>query len=116
MAENRTREFDAISPEQLLEGIRADFEERQYLWSGNIDTELYSEACRFTDPTISFQGLSKFESNMRNLKPVVDALIPEETRRCVLRDIQLQDWVAVKKFILNYYIGETILVTIYLLW
>ncbi|CAE7338561.1 unnamed protein product, partial [Symbiodinium pilosum] len=91
VAENRTREFDAISPEQLLEGIRADFEERQYLWSGNIDTELYSEACRFTDPTISFQGLSKFESNMRNLKPVVDALIPEEMRRCVLRDIQLQD-------------------------
>ena len=91
VAEIRKREFDAITPEQLLEGIRADFEERQYLWSGDIDTELYSEACRFTDPTISFQGLSKFESNMRNLKPIVDALVPEEQRRCVLRDIQLEE-------------------------
>ena len=91
MAAERAREFGSISPEQLLEGIRADFEDRQYLWSGDIDTELYSDGCRFTDPTISFQGLSKFESNMRNLKPVVDALVPEETRRCVLHDIQLED-------------------------
>lgn len=91
VAGERSREFDAISPEQLLEGIRADFEERQYLWSGEIDTELYGESCSFTDPTISFQGLSKFESNMRNLKPIVDALVPKETRRCILRDIQLEE-------------------------
>ena len=28
---------------------------------------------------------------MRNLKPIVDALVPKETRRCILRDIQLEE-------------------------
>ena len=84
------RQFARIESQQLLDGIRADFEERQYLWSGDIDPELYDEECTFTDPTISFQGLSKFQSNMRSLIPIVDALVPKERRKCVLREIQLQ--------------------------
>ncbi|CAK9026089.1 unnamed protein product [Durusdinium trenchii] len=85
------RRFDKIGSQQLLEGIRADFEERQYLWSGDIDLELYDEDCSFTDPTISFQGLSKFQSNMRSLAPIVDTLVPKEKRRCILRDIKLDN-------------------------
>ncbi|CAJ1348412.1 unnamed protein product [Effrenium voratum] len=85
------RKFDKIASEQLLEGIQADFEERQYLWSGDIDPELYDEGCEFTDPTLSFKGLSKFQTNMRNLKPILDALVPKEQRRCKLREIKLKD-------------------------
>ncbi|CAJ1458147.1 unnamed protein product [Effrenium voratum] len=85
------RKFDKIASEQLLEGIQADFEERQYLWSGDIDPELYDEGCEFTDPTLSFKGLSQFQTNMRNLKPILDALVPKEQRRCKLREIKLKD-------------------------
>ena len=85
------RRFEKIGSQELLEGIRADFEERQYLWSGDIDLELYDEDCSFTDPTISFQGLSKFRANMRSLTPIIDALVPKERRRCILRDIKLED-------------------------
>jgi len=85
------RKFERIESQQLLEGIRADFEEKQYLWSGDIDLELYDEDCTFTDPTISFQGLSKFQSNMRSLNPIVDALVQKERRRCVLQDIKLEE-------------------------
>ena len=75
------RKFEKIESNQLLEGIRADFEERQYLWSGDIDLELYDEDCTFTDPTISFEGLSKFQSNMRSLTPIIDVLVPKEQRK-----------------------------------
>eukprot|EP00438_Fugacium_kawagutii_P003369 Skav228250 [mRNA] locus=scaffold3112:245486:246094:+ [translate_table: standard] len=85
------RKFQKIEADQLLEGIRADFEERQYLWSGDIDLELYDEDCTFTDPTISFQGLSKFKSNMQSLTPIVNALVPKERRKCVLRKIKLEE-------------------------
>ncbi len=85
------RKFEKIESKQLLEGIRADFEERQYLWSGNIDLELYDEDCTFTDPTISFEGLSKFQSNMRSLTPIIDVLVPKEQRKCILRDIKLEE-------------------------
>ena len=85
------RKLEKIESKQLLEGIRADFEERQYLWSGDIDLELYDEMCTFTDPTISFEGLSKFQSNMRSLTPIIDVLVPKEQRKCVLRDIKLEE-------------------------
>ena len=85
------RKFERIESQQLLDGIRADFEERQYLWSGDIDLELYDEDCTFTDPTISFKGLSKFLSNMRSLNPIVDALVQKERRRCILQDIKLEE-------------------------
>lgn len=85
----RARAMQSITLEHLLEGIRADFEERQYLWSGDIDPELYDEACTFTDPTLSFQGLDKFERNIRNLRPILNSLLPEQDRQCILRHLEL---------------------------
>lgn len=90
------RAFERISSQQLLDGIRADFEERQYLWTGDIDLELYAEECEFTDPTISFEGLSRFQSNMKSLTPVVNALVPREHRRCLLRSLELGEDGAVR--------------------
>jgi len=88
VAAQRVRSFKAISPEVLMEGIRADFEERQYLWSGDIDPELYDEECTFTDPTLSFQGLRNFENNIRNLRPILDRVVPEDQRRCILHSLR----------------------------
>jgi len=86
--EPRARRRESVTPEELLEGIREDFEERQYLWSGDIDPELYDEACTFTDPTLSFRGLGAFERNIRNLRPILDAVVPDERRRCILRGLE----------------------------
>ena len=47
-----------VTPEELLDGVRADYEERMYLWTGDIDPNLYDEDCTFTDPTLSFKGLA----------------------------------------------------------
>lgn len=46
----------ALAPRALLRGIRADFEEREYLWSGQITEDLYDDDCSFSDPTLSFEG------------------------------------------------------------
>ena len=48
-------EREALTVEQLVEGLKADYVERNYLWTGNIDAELYASDCTFTDPTLSFQ-------------------------------------------------------------
>lgn len=84
----RFRACEKIAPAALMEGIRADIEERQYLWSGDIDPELYDEACTFTDPTLSFQGLTTFENNIRNLRPILDSVVPAEQRRCLLHKLE----------------------------
>jgi hypothetical protein len=55
------RRLAKVSPESLLAGLRGDFEEREYLWSGRITDELYADACVFTDPTLSFKGLATFK-------------------------------------------------------
>ena len=36
----RTRQFESLSKESVLEGLRTDFEVNQYLWSGKITPEL----------------------------------------------------------------------------
>jgi hypothetical protein len=55
------RRLAKVSPASLLAGLRGDFEEREYLWSGRITDELYADACVFTDPTLSFKGLATFK-------------------------------------------------------
>lgn len=61
------------SPEELLERIRADYQERNYLWTGDLDLGCFDERCVFTDPTISFVGTDKFTENTQNLVPIVEA-------------------------------------------
>jgi len=66
---------EAISPEELLEGLRREYVESNYLFTGKIDPTLYSKDCTFKDPTLSFEGLANFEKNLENLGPIVDAFL-----------------------------------------
>ena len=70
------RNYDqpSLAPKEVLAGVVGDFE-NGYLFSGGIDTQIYTENCRFTDPTLSFVGLSTFENNIRNLKPVLNFFV-----------------------------------------
>jgi len=77
------------SPEQLLERIRDDYVENNYLWTGDIDLSAFEEDCQFTDPTLTFTGRDKFVSNVSNLRPIVDALIEPGGCASKLLDISL---------------------------
>lgn len=61
------------TPEELLERIQKDYEERNYLWTGDLDLDCFFKDCVFTDPTISFVGTDKFTENTQNLVPIVEA-------------------------------------------
>lgn len=71
------RELAPLSLQELLDGVRADYVERMYLWTGDIDPDLYDEDCVFTDPTLSFRGLATFQRNLANLQPVLKALVKD---------------------------------------
>jgi Uncharacterized conserved protein (DUF2358) len=63
-----------LSPSDVLSGVIGDFE-NGYLFSGQIDSEMYDEDCVFTDPTLSFRGLSTFERNIKAIKPALDIFV-----------------------------------------
>lgn len=71
----RRQRTGVVTPARLLEGIEADYVERMYLWTGDIDEDLYDDECRFTDPTLSFKGLATFQKNLANLQPFLQALV-----------------------------------------
>lgn len=83
----QSTEFLALTPAALREHLRADFEERCYLFTGSISTELYDDACLFTDPTLSFRGVATFERNLSALQPLLKALLA--TREVTLQDCTL---------------------------
>lgn len=76
----------SISPTELLDSLRGDFR-RGYLFSGEIDCEIYDNDCVFTDPTLSFKGLNTFRSNIENLKPLISKFVG--TSVVLLHDIKL---------------------------
>jgi hypothetical protein len=78
-----------LTEAELLQGLRSDFEEREYLWTGKITPGLYMADCVFTDPTLSFKGLGTFLKNLENLDPIIKALIRED-RKVELRSIKLE--------------------------
>jgi len=63
------------SSEELLERLRRDYTERNYLWTGDLDIDCFADDCRFTDPTISFVGTDAYSTNTQNLVPIVDAFV-----------------------------------------
>ena len=77
------------TPMELMERIREDYTEKNYLWTGNIDLPSFAPDCRFTDPTLSFIGRDKFVSNVQNLGPIVQALIPPGNCRSDLLSIEI---------------------------
>jgi hypothetical protein len=60
-----------------LAGIRKDFTQNNYLWTGNITVDLYEKNCSFTDPTLSFTGVDTHQRNMQGLGWLVDRLVSE---------------------------------------
>ncbi|KAL1499330.1 hypothetical protein AB1Y20_011538 [Prymnesium parvum] len=87
----RERKYASLPSSMVLEGLRADFVEREYLWSGKITPELYDEDCVFTDPTLSFRGLATFESNLKNLDPWIERFVPPSSRAVELRSLRLAE-------------------------
>jgi len=87
----RRREQDSLDAGDVLAGLRTDFEENEYLWSGRITAELYDEDCTFTDPTLSFAGLSTFERNLANLDPWIERFVPPTARSVELKSLRLVD-------------------------
>ena len=64
--------------EELFDRIKADYTKNNYLWTGKLDTSSFSQNCKFTDPTISFEGIDKYVQNVGNLVPVVEFLLGEQ--------------------------------------
>ena len=85
-AESRVYNKTVLTPIEILDGVIGDFE-NGYLFSGQIDSEIYNEDCVFTDPTLSFKGLSTFERNIKALKPVLDKFVGDSS--VILYDCQL---------------------------
>jgi hypothetical protein len=69
-----TERVEAVSGRDLFDGIRSDFE-RGYLFSGLIDPNLYSADCEFTDPTLTFTGLSTFQKNIAAIQPLIKRFV-----------------------------------------
>ena len=74
----RVYEKTNLTPNEILNGVIGDFE-NGYLFSGQIDSEIYDEDCVFTDPTLSFKGLSTFERNIKALKPALDIFVGDSS-------------------------------------
>ena len=87
----RQREQESLDADAVLEGLRTDFVDNEYLWSGRITPELYDENCIFTDPTLSFAGLSTFERNLENLDPWIERFVPPSARSVELKSLRLVD-------------------------
>ena len=63
------------NPSALAADIAREFTEAKYLWTGDINPEMYDLYCTFTDPTLSFAGLETFQRNLANLQPVLSRLV-----------------------------------------
>ena len=78
-----------ISSQELKNRIRDDYVVHNYLWTGQLDLACFQENCTFTDPTLSFQGLATYETNIQNLVPLVERFCTNT--QSILFDIQLND-------------------------
>ena len=87
----RQRQQEALDADDVMAGLRTDVVENEYLWSGKINPELYDEDCVFTDPTLSFAGLSTFEKNLANLDPWITRFVPSSARSVELKSLRLVD-------------------------
>ncbi|KAL7458061.1 hypothetical protein ACHAWC_009565, partial [Mediolabrus comicus] len=87
---NSNNNLPPTSPEELLNRIKLEYTQNNYLWTGNIDTSSFVSNCTFTDPTLSFVGVDKYVTNVGNLVPIVEyALGTEQRSNSTLLDIAL---------------------------
>ena len=88
--DTRCNNLPPTSPEELLNRIKLEYTQNNYLWTGNIDTSSFVSNCTFTDPTLSFVGVDKYVTNVGNLVPIVEfALGKERISNSTLLDIVL---------------------------
>ena len=81
-----------ITPQQLMDKIKSDYVDNNYLWTGDIYLPAFEPTCTFTDPTLSFVGRDKFVSNVQNLLPIVDFFTNEDDIcKSELLDIRLNE-------------------------
>lgn len=76
----------AMTVKMLENRIADEFRLKEYLWTGDIDVDLFSLKCVFTDPTLSFTGLETFRDNLESLQPSLRRIAPEGKRRVELRE------------------------------
>ncbi|CAG9464446.1 unnamed protein product [Pedinophyceae sp. YPF-701] len=55
--------------DEVAERIATDFVRGQYFVTGRIDGAIYDDDCLFEDPTVEFNGLQRWRSNLRLLVP-----------------------------------------------
>ncbi|KAL3778810.1 hypothetical protein HJC23_009843 [Cyclotella cryptica] len=95
LAEQRTAHCQNPPPTtlgELLEIITEDYIQNNYLWTGKLDTSCFMQNCKFTDPTISFEGVDKYVENVGNLVPIVEFLLgSEQMSKSDLLDIYLNE-------------------------
>ncbi|CAN0121822.1 unnamed protein product [Ectocarpus sp. 6 AP-2014] len=77
----------SLSEAELEAGIRQEYA-KNYLWTGDINEDLYEEDCNFTDPTLSFSGLSTYKRNVGSLQGVLDLFV--RNSRSVLYSCELR--------------------------
>ena len=78
------------SPVELQTRIQNEYVINNYLWTGEIDVSSFEMECKFADPTLSFTGLDKYVTNVRNLRQIINALTQNcATTRSDLLDIKL---------------------------
>lgn len=113
----RTKMQPPKSSQELQDRIRDDYDVNNYLWTGKLDLDCFDDKCRFTDPTLSFEGTDKvristgvqvicfckfqqsnlnvhvshhkFLQNTDSLVPLVDRFV--ENYQSILLDIELTD-------------------------
>lgn len=66
---------DLRSSEDLVEVLRRDFEDREFLWTGRLSLDAFEASCVFADPTLEFVGPDKFKKNAQSLEFVSKNLI-----------------------------------------
>ncbi|CAM9281205.1 unnamed protein product [Choristocarpus tenellus] len=66
----------ALSLLELEAGLEEEYA-KNFLWNGDINQDLYEENCSFTDPTLSFSGLTTYKKNVGSLQGLLNALVSD---------------------------------------
>jgi len=83
----------ATSMEEFLARLEDDYA-RMYFITGQLDEGLYDERCSFADPTISFEGLALYQSNLELLIPfLVAPKITLKGIQVVSKDAVCASWI-----------------------
>lgn len=79
------------SPQELLERLRKDYVERNYLWTGDLDLACFQSNCTFTDPTLTFVGTDTFATNTQNLVPLVETFVEQYESKLLSIELREQN-------------------------